>query len=674
MLSYLMALVVGTLLLQVPGGIVLYGLGMEPLACLACAAPVTVGVLGVSGIALGLLGLSGATPLLCLSLALTVAVLALGAATKARREGGRHLRPVDLALAALYVIVAFATIYQVFIRPADGVDSFVQFDDNVTHLGMIASMMDGGSFSALQTSSYPQSLPAAEVPFLNAGPYPNGWHIVVALAGLATGTSAVVAENAVNVAFAVVAFPLGVLGLLSTTFERVRLARLAGAFTCLASAAFPLRMLTVHGAFPNFAAFCLVPAVSTLFLLLLPAGAERPVRWRALPAFLAASAGLALAHPNAIFSCVLILLPYLVLRWIPRLLEGGGKAPRTGHVRAVQLAVFLGVALAWVLGTRLDALSSLVDFVWQFSKTPAQAIIDVLSVGYFRGLAQIALAALVAIGLASCARQRETRWLAVSYLLVASVFCLGLCLDYDTRRLVTGYFYNDPERTAALLAIAAVPLSAAGLASICRALAAALGGLTRPRKTSQAAIGTALVLVVAAGFSCVNYSEEPIALLPGQEESAFHFASNQVVGVYGFQDNQVYTQEERDFVARVRDIVGEDELVLNMPFDGSVFAYPSDGLNVYYKSCRPGGETAESELIRTSLNEIGDNDAVRQAVTSVGARYLLVLDGYGWDEDVYTALGDYWPDMWSGLEVTDETPGFEVVLAEGPLRLYRVAE
>ena len=85
-------------------------------------------------------------------------------------------------------------------------------------------------------------------------------------------------------------------------------------------------------------------------------------------------------------------------------------------------------------------------------------------------------------------------------------------------------------------------------------------------------------------------------------------------------------------------------------------------------------ETAESELIRTSLHEIGDNGAVRQAVASVGARYLLVLDGYGWDEDIYTALGDYWPNMWSGLEVTDETPGFEVVLADGPLRLYRIVE
>ena len=162
-------------------------------------------------------------------------------------------------------------------------------------------------------------------------------------------------------------------------------------------------------------------------------------------------------------------------------------------------------------------------------------------------------------------------------------------------------------------------------------------------------------------------------MLSGEEESAYHFASNQVVGVYTFNDEQVYTQDERDFVARVKEIVPEGELILNAPFDGSVFAYPSEDLNVYYKSCRPGGETKESKLIRTSLNQIAANEDVQEAVASTGASYLLVLDGYGWDEDVYTALGDYWPALWSGLEVNDDTPGFEVVLSEGNMRLYRIA-
>lgn len=672
--SYLAALIAGVGLLEAPGTAILLGFGVEPILALACAAPISVAVFGISGIALGFEGILGAGPLFALSLALTTIAVLVGLTTK--KQGAtteaRRLRRHDFTLPIFYTIVGLITIYQVFIRPANGIDSFVQFDDNVTHLGLIASMMDGGSFSTLLTSSYSSALPAAEVPFFSAGTYPNGWHIVAALAGLASGASAVIAENAVNVVFSAVVFPLGVLGLLSKAFDRDKTVALCGAFVCLASTAFPLRMLTVHGAFPNFAAFCFIPAISTLLLRLLPARSDHPVCWNELPIFLVASIGLIITHPNAVFSCAIVLLPYLVLRFIPSLLAHLKQGIKPAVVRGVQTGVLVAFALLWMLGTRLGPFISIANFVWEFSKTAESATSDVISAGYFVGLAQPLLALFVAVGFAVCLTSREHRWISASYLLVALVFSLGLCLDFETRKLVTGYWYNDPERTAGLLAIAAVPLASVGLSSICQALAALVGKVANLQIAARKGLAFAFVLVAALVFSNLNYSEEFTFALSGEEESAYHFASNQVVGVYTFNDEQVYTQDERDFVARVKEIVPEGELVLNAPFDGSVFAYPSEDLNVYYKSCRPGGETEESELIRTSLNQIATNEDVQEAVASTGASYLLVLDGYGWDEDVYTALGDYWPALWSGLEVDDDTPGFDVVLAEGNMRLYRI--
>ena len=36
-------------------------------------------------------------------------------------------------------------------------------------------------------------------------------------------------------------------------------------------------------------------------------------------------------------------------------------------------------------------------------------------------------------------------------------------------------------------------------------------------------------------------------------------------------------------------------------------------------------------------------------------------------------LFSYYPDQWTGIDaINDQTPGFEVVLSEGDMRLYRI--
>ena len=63
---------------------------------------------------------------------------------------------------------------------------------------------------------------------------------------------------------------------------------------------------------------------------------------------------------------------------------------------------------------------------------------------------------------------------------------------------------------------------------------------------------------------------------------------------------------------------------------------------------------------------------VRSALGSVGADYVLVLD----DERVTADrayLFTYDPALWQGiLSIDADTPGFELVLSEGDMRLYRI--
>ena len=673
-LAFLICLVVAT----VPGWLTLGMLGLKADLIVPCASAVSICFYVVSGVALDLLGISGWPALLCTALCLSLVV---GSVLKVllRRAAPltglfyHHERHQLLEL-CIGIVFSLIVICFIFIRPMDGLDSFVQFDDNVTHLGLVTSMVNGGSFSIFSTTSYPSSLPTAQIPIHNAGFYPNGWHILVALSSALSGATSPVAENAVNVALVAVVFPAGCSALLMRLFPNRRGIGIAAGAVCLASAAFPLRMLTVHGPFPNVAAFCLIPSVCTLFISAFPYSKDGPrLRGRYVPAFLLAAIGGAATHPNMVFSCVLLLTPYLVCRVIPRI-AASSKRARTPHLTTLlQVAVCFLIIVVWVALQRTSVFSSVVNFIWESTREPLDALASVVNAGFFLDIPQYLLALLIALGFGRCVRERQHAWLAVSYTLVALVFSLGLALDFETRKLFTGYWYNDPERTSALLAIAAVPLSALGLQWAASLVARTFGSLLQRPEFVPAATGV-LAVVLAIPFAQVNYSiEKP--LIADVVESAFSFAEGQVAGTYNFTDVNIYTQEERDFVQRARELIPDGALVLNFPFDGSVFSYASESMNVYYKSCRPSGETADSELIRTRLNRIASDADVLEAVRNTGARYVLVLDYFFFvteNYEIYTYLGTCKDGMWDGFLIDENTPGFTCVLSEGSLALYEI--
>ena len=83
-------------------------------------------------------------------------------------------------------------------------------------------------------------------------------------------------------------------------------------------------------------------------------------------------------------------------------------------------------------------------------------------------------------------------------------------------------------------------------------------------------------------------------------------------------------------------------------------------------------EATDDALIRGQLSSIEYNDDVKSAVSRKHSNYLLLLDqGNQEGEGMYTA--PYKQDLWIGISsVTDETPGFEIVLAENDMRLYKI--
>lgn len=689
-LSFFFAALAGCALLLLPGSVVLLGASSSPILVLGAAAPVSVTLYTISGAILGSLGLYGALPVLALSSAFSLA-LHLGTRLLRKRRGKKaphdKLSPRDrlgeAVVVAFVVLVACLAFFFTFARFVESPDAFVQYDDNATHLGMVAALVDGGNYSIFETTSYPATLPDAQVPFFTAGAYPNGWHTVTALAATLAGAGTSLAENAVNAVFVTVAFPLGVTSLLAVALPRQRQGTLLFCgVASLASTAFPLRMLTVHGAWPNLAAFCGVFAVCAAFVKLLDGTRRLGLDGRWAVPFLLSSVGLASLHPNGIFSAAALLAPYVVLRYAPDLM--GTRRPEAARwvTRVLQAFLVLLFAACWVLLVTSAPLRSVANFVWKITFSLPDALLKVLTAGYLVGIPQLFFAGAVLIGFFSLLRSRRSAWLCASYLLVALLFVAGVTADFETRKLFTGFWYNDPERTAALLAIASVPLCARGLSAFSETVVSLPSRIAASLRKGSRHCGTAanpmaltcVALAVCAVFFCGNFVLEAGVTAPEEPESALHFAERGVKETYSFAEYQLYTKEKQAFLERVRDITGTDSLILNTPFDGSVFAYPLNGLNVYYKSCRIKHESLSSRTIRNGLKFYASKPNAAEALAATGARYVLDLGWRGGEgqSSLYTPLATYHDNLWKNMRIDEGTPGFSLVLEDGEMRLWEI--
>ena len=174
---------------------------------------------------------------------------------------------------------------------------------------------------------------------------------------------------------------------------------------------------------------------------------------------------------------------------------------------------------------------------------------------------------------------------------------------------------------------------------------------------------------------CINYW--PNYTNPGNQEvrTGFGAIGEKVASLNSEAVPHMLDPDEADFAKKVKEVVPEDALIINSPNDGSVFLYALDGLNIFYRNLEGDSgsrEIEESEIIRNNLDDYVNSQEVKEAMSSLGAQYVLVLD-QGEPTPLRSYLSNYHPEEWEGIEsITDGTPGFETVLAQDDMRLYKV--
>ena len=316
------------------------GLPLRTAAPLAPAA--SVAIIAGAGVVAPLVRVPWGVPLVA---ALT-AILTLAAAlarlivsrVRARRAGSADgaatraptSRPSRADVLTGLVLLGFSALIMTWLvaRELNTPDAISQTFDAVFHLNAVEWILRTGNASSIKCH--------LESP--EGGVYPMGWHTLVALTmKVAHSTSIPLATNATTIAVSALVWPGGCLALASRLFNGRRLAMIATALLCTATASFPLLVISFGVLYPNFLALALLPGMIASLLDLFPAHDEPSAPPLLIPALVLAVAGLGLAQPNAIVT-FLIALIILMGAWIMRAVNG---AKRGGPARQIRTRIIV---------------------------------------------------------------------------------------------------------------------------------------------------------------------------------------------------------------------------------------------------------------------------------------------------------------------------------------------
>ena len=590
----------------------------------------------------------------------------------------------------LYVAIGLLTVGLLFLPTLPSASSFVQGWDIVHHLDVTQAMIESQKYSSIHYDFY-STVEASITPWEpgTSGFYPSGWNIIVALTTQLVSTTVPIAGNALNFVSAAIIFPLSICSLIAKVLPKHRIALISGAFVCLAFFVFPWSLLIYGPIFPNTVAFCVMPSIWWIFMQMTRSKTPKHDLIWLIVIFVLGLITLFILHPSTIFSSIVVLLPWS----FARIGESKRRVVLFGkQIKPVTLAYafFIFALVIWsvfyyVLIVRGVAL----NFWWSAYSSLQDAILhalgmDFIGQSYAGGelvSPQPVLSICVLVGAVWTFKHKQARWM-VSAFVYLSILCIFIItFDVPLKGYLSGFWYTDPFRIAASCVIMAIPLAALGLATLAEAVLETFASWREKASQAQTKAQTCVFcnvwakpLIVGAVIACVvvlNYvvpmpnlkSKEPIPAA-----TAFKQASEKAYG-----DHYILTSEELEFLRRVELTVPAGAVIANLPQDGSLWAYGTNDLHVLWRF--PNGydasERPASAILRKRLNRIASDPEVLQTVRDLNVQYVLILNNV---VDYYNAVtSTYKPGTFRGItQITDTTPGFEVVLEEGSMRLYKI--
>lgn len=662
-LTFALAICFCVAVLYVPGYLVGRAVSLERFASVAVAPAFSVAALVILGVVLNAAHVRCDGWMLLLACA-ALCLLIYGVCRVLRGlrgvDGRTHLtrNAVDgeWVLVALYIGVAAVVSLVVFVHAMGDPVSFSRNDDTTVHLSVVRGFLDSGTFSTLNVTKY---LDLGE----SGGYYPAAWHVATAVLASFVGNQVALATNAMILVVCVFVLPVGLLFLLRQLFPDNKLALYAGSLFSVAFCGYPWGFVVFGQLLSNLLSFALIPGA--LGLLISSLNASGPSKSGFAVAYACSMISVALAQPNGAFTLGIWSVAFAVSHLGSKRSDGYWSGKRTAIILC-----FIACA-AWVLLFAAPPLQGVVTYSWKPTLSIPKAIVaGLLFMFTNREGVQPFLTVLVLLGIAKTLKDRRLRWLSVSYIAAFSFYVIDVATDGFMKQLLTGFWYTDCYRTGAMTALFAIPLAALGFAWLVKLGAGLLGKMRFGRQGSNNSCVVAMVLVVLLAvcqFAPVRFAFGKTDVRPGLMKIHAEVSSR-----YSWEKG--LTSEEDAFAKRVMSLAGHD-CVVNVPSDGSCWSYGVEGLNTLFRrsaTAGPSGSEPYATVLRTQLCDYAVSDEVREAVEKTGARYVMLLDEKSYDDRTVVKFR-YKEEDWVGIEsITQDTPGFTLVLSEGDMRLYRI--
>jgi len=672
-----------TLLYFLPGFAILAGAGVRRLNLAALSAPVSASIAACTAVVAPFLHLPfNPTVFFAVS-----AVLALGTYLVRlrwlRRSGnsqgglgtasktGGHLaangpilpsglgRITALLSVPVGMLFAAAIITTRYVSGIGSPENFSQTFDNIYHLNAvqhIAQFQNGSSLTLGNLTAGSQ------------GFYPAGMHDMMALLQMVTGTPIPVAVNVGTIVIGAIIWPLSCMFMISRIvgYRPIPLlvtGALAGSFS-----AFPYLMVAFGVLYPFHAAIALLPVALGLAAELLGVSKAKPSSpWAPAWALVAILPGIVLIHPS-VFVALLGFTAPVVLAMLIRSVVGFRKRHITGKALGIWIAISTAYAgatlLAWVL-----LRPGLGAAPWTPFQSNARAIGEILSSAPMGTTVAWILLPLTVIGLYVVSRQWRQRWWILGIYAVGGLLYLVVSSwgPGFFRTFLTGVWYNDSFRLAALLPTVTLPVIVLGAEWV----------LWRIRSLVDLLLSRKMVL----GADSKGLPNLTLRLLPSISGILVVWLTIFGMGVLA-QGGTLSSVQDRlgniFAVTPTSDLVTTNELALikevpdSVPAGGVIVANPLTGGSLVYalanrESLAPhvfGERTPKEQYLIDHWDEAAYNKAVCPIIKELNAYWAL---NFG-NQTVIPA-----EDPFPGLDslIAGTTPGIDIVAQVGDVQLVR---
>ncbi len=621
------AFVVLSLVLLVPGWLVVRALGARRLEALAVAPAVSVGVIAAAATVAQRVGVSW-HPLTLLAVVVAATAVALGVGVLAARwRGGtdeastmRRLlgrpRPDVVGAVLVGVVLALVTLLPAIGRPDELVDS----PDAVYHLDRIRLFLETDNFS-----------------IANPTFYPSGFHAWIASALQLTGTAVLPGTNIATVVLAAVAWPLGCVALVRHALGASRLVTYAAGFASAAFIAFPSILLGWGVLWPNLMGTALTPGA--LALMLQAARSRRVGQWLA---FAAALPGLALIQPNSLVALALFAVVWFVAARLRAGLLRHARWPTV--VRDLLLLTVVGVAGLVVAPLVSARVASTQAYVWSGQVSVWTALVEVVGGRLQIPVVLWGLLVMLGLGLAWIVlRARVTLPVVAMWAACVVLYVMAATSSAYWTTLLTGYWYNDKVRLASLAAVPGVVIVAAAVPMLRDLLLRV--PLVRPRP---------LVASVVA-----------LALLPAATVVWDHGTRDRMLSEFfrpSIGNRVILSRAAQDQLRELNASIPAGEGVVGRPENGSPLMYALFGTNTFYRSI-PIPTTGDEILIGTGFDQLTSRPEVCEALARHDIRWAIDSTHVYWLDR---------PERSSGLFDLGSVDGLERVRTVGDYTLYRI--